>query len=194
MQMQVLANSFDRMWADCGDQALAAMARVGASGWYVLGREVEAFEQALAEWAGVPHVVGVANGMDALEIAFRISKIGRGDKVLTTPLSAFPTTLSITRAGAVPVYADTDEHGLLCPDAAAAALAAHPDIRAIAPVHLYGQLADMDALQNLADSHGALVFEDAAQAIGARRGAAIWRWPMAGGWPRCRSIRRKILV
>ncbi len=167
--MRVFPNSFDRLWSDCETDILAAVSRVGASGWYVLGSEVSAFETQLAAWAGVPYVIGVANGMDALEIAFRISGIGRGDKILTTPLSAFPTALSITRAGAVPVFADTDEHGLLDPNAVEEALAAHPDIKAIAPVHLYGQLADMTALQALADRADVMLFEDAAQAIGAKR-------------------------
>lgn len=167
--MRVLPNSFDRLWSDCEADVMAAVARVGASGWYILGCEVAAFEEHLAAWAGVPHVVGVANGMDALEIAFRIRGIGQGDKVLTSPLSAFPTALSITRAGAVPVFADTDAHGLLSSATVEEALATHPDIKAIAPVHLYGQLADMTVIQTLADRAGALVFEDAAQAIGAKR-------------------------
>lgn len=167
--MRVLPNSFDRLWADCEADVMAAVARVGASGWYILGREVSAFEERLAAWAGVPHAVGVANGMDALEIALRLRGIGRGDKVLTSPLSAFPTALSITRAGAVPVFTDTDANGLLDPAGVEEALTVHPDIKAIAPVHLYGQLADMTALQVLADQAGALIFEDAAQAIGAKR-------------------------
>lgn len=168
--MTVLANTFDRQWQDCEQDYLAAVKRVGASGWYILGQEVSAFEAALADWCKVPHVIGVANGMDALEIAFRVSGISAGDKVLTTPLSAFATALSILRTGAVPVYCDVDAAGLLDPEAAEHAFEEHPDIRAIAPVHLYGQLSDMDALQALADRHGARVFEDAAQAIGARRG------------------------
>jgi|TARA_R110002126_G_scaffold6194_9_gene32762 dTDP-3-amino-3,4,6-trideoxy-alpha-D-glucose transaminase len=167
--MKVLPNTFDRLWTDCSSDILAAVERVGASGWYILGKEVVAFEAALAVWAKTPYVVGVANGMDALEIAFRIRGIGPGDKVLTTPLSAFPTALSILRAGATPVYCDTDKHGLLDVAAAEAAFASHPDIKAIAPVHLYGHLADMNALQTLADKYGAIVFEDAAQAIGATR-------------------------
>lgn len=167
--MQVQSNSFDRLWADCGPAVHGAVERVGASGWYILGKEVAGFEAALADWTSTPHAIGVANGMDAMEIALRILNIGRGDKVLTTALSAFPTALSILRAGAVPVFADTDAHGLLDPEAAAAAFAEHPDIKAIVPVHLYGHLADMRALQDLADRHGAHVIEDAAQAIGARR-------------------------
>ncbi|MBO9436771.1 DegT/DnrJ/EryC1/StrS family aminotransferase [Ruegeria sp. R13_0] len=166
---QIMANSFDRQWQDCGDDVLAAVERVGASGWYVLGKEGAAFESALGAWTGVRHVVGVANGMDALEIALRIKGIGRGDKVVTTALSAFPTALSILRCGATPVYVDTDAHGLLDPDAVRTACAEHGAIRAIVPVHLYGHLADMPALERVADACGALLFEDAAQAIGARR-------------------------
>lgn len=165
-RVQVQPNKFDRLWADCGTAVHSALERVGASGWCILGKEVAAFEAAMADWAEVPHVVGVANGMDALEIALRIAGISKGEKVLTTALSAFPTALSVLRAGAVPVFADTGRHGLLDPEAAAAAFVEHPDIRAIAPVHLYGNLADMQTLQRLADAHGAHGFEDAGQTIG----------------------------
>ena len=167
--MRVVPNAFERLWSDCGADVLEAVSRVGESGWYVLGPEVTLFEKILAEWAKVPYVVGVANGMDALEIALRISGIGPGDKVITTPLSAFPTALSITRAGAQPIFVDTDIHGLLDPDAVEKAIKFHDNIKAIVPVHLYGQLADVAALQHLADRIGALLFEDAAQAIGAKR-------------------------
>lgn len=167
--MEVSANSFDRLWADCKDDYTAAVTQVGASGWYILGRQVAAFEADLATYCGRDTAVGCGNGMDALEIALRAAGIGPGDRVLTTPLSAFATGLAILRAGAEPVYCDTDGHGLLDPDAAEAALAEDPSIRAIIPVHLYGHLADMPRFTAMAAARGITVIEDAAQAIGARR-------------------------
>ncbi len=167
--MDVSANSFDRLWADCKDDYTAAVSQVGTSGWYVLGQQVAAFEADLATYCGRDTAVGCGNGMDALEIALRAAGIGPGDRVLTTPLSAFATGLAILRAGAEPVYCDTDEYGLLDPDAAAAALEQDPALRAIIPVHLYGHLADMPRFTTMAAERGITVIEDAAQAIGARR-------------------------
>ncbi|MBK0329366.1 DegT/DnrJ/EryC1/StrS family aminotransferase [Rhodobacteraceae bacterium F11138] len=168
--MEVSANNFDRLWEECKNDYIAAVAQVGESGWYILGRQVDAFEKDLAAWCGRNTAVGCGNGMDAMEIALRAAGIGCGDRVLTTPLSAFATGLAILRTGAEPAYCDTDEHGLLDPDAAEAALAADSSIRAIIPVHLYGQLADMPRFTAMAAARGITVIEDAAQAIGARRG------------------------
>ncbi len=167
--MKVPANSFDRLWAECQDDYVAAVTAVGRSGWYILGQEVSAFEADLAAWCGRDTAVGCGNGMDALEIALRAAGIGPGDRVLTTPLSAFATGLAILRAGAEPVYCDVDAHGLLDPNAAEAALAEDPAIRAVVPVHLYGHLADMPRFSELAAARGLALIEDAAQAIGARR-------------------------
>ena len=101
----VRANDFAAQWAELRDDALAAVDRVGRSGWLVLGEEVEAFERELAAWWGIEHAVGVASGLDAIEIALRCAGIGPGDRVLTTPLTAFATTLAVLRAGAEPVFA-----------------------------------------------------------------------------------------
>lgn len=168
--MRVAANSFDRLWAECGPQVLNAIDAVGTSGWYVLGTAVAEFEQNLAQYCGTSRAVGVGNGMDALEISLRAANIGPGDQVLTTPLSAFATGLAILRAGAEPVYADVDAYGLLSPAAVVVALEKFPAIKAIMPVHLYGHLADTRALATLATQYGAVLIEDAAQAIGASRG------------------------
>lgn len=167
--MKVAANTFDRLWADCREEYLQVVDQVGGSGWYVLGQGVDAFETALADRCGRGAAVGCGNGMDAIEIALRLAGIGPGDRVLTTPLSAFATGLAVLRAGAEPVFCDVDGHGLLDPAAAAAALAADPGIRAVIPVHLYGHLADMPAFEILTRDHGVTLIEDAAQAIGAAR-------------------------
>ena len=163
----VAANDFSRQWQDIREDALAAVDRVGASGWLVLGEEVRGFEEELAAWWGVPFAVGVASGLDALEIALRCAGVPAGARVLTTPLTAFATTLAILRAGNEPVWCDVDESGGLDLDQAGAALAADPSIAALLPVHLYGHPLDPRELRRLADEHDVVVIEDCAQSAGA---------------------------
>ncbi|MBX7071769.1 MAG: DegT/DnrJ/EryC1/StrS family aminotransferase [Pirellulales bacterium] len=148
-------------------QLQAASQRVLASGWYVLGPEVEAFEHAWANYLGVSHAVGVANGTDAIELALRAADIGPGDEVITVAHTAVATVCGIERAGARPVLVDIDA-ATYTMDPAAAAAAITPRTRAILPVHLYGQPADMTALTALADRHDLTLIEDCAQAHGAR--------------------------
>lgn len=165
--MTIQLNDFKRAWAEIGQTVASATERVGASGWYVLGREVERFETALAAWWPCAAAIGVGNGLDALEIALRCLSIGPGHKVLTTPLSAFATTLAIVRAGATPVFVDIDDRGLIDLEAAGRRLAVG-DISAILPVHLYGHPVDLDHLQELAEHFAVPVLEDCAQSAGAR--------------------------
>jgi dTDP-4-amino-4,6-dideoxygalactose transaminase len=163
------ANDLGRQWEDIAADALAAVDRVGRSGRLILGEEVAAFESELAAWWGVRHVIGVACGLDALEIALRCAAIGPGDRVLTTPLTAFATTLAILRVGATPVWCDVDDSGGLDLAAAAQALASDPGIRAVLPVHLYGHPLSPSGLDALAEQPGVVVIEDCAQSAGARR-------------------------
>jgi len=163
----IAANDFVRQWRDVHDDALEAVERVGQSGWLVLGEEVRAFEEDLASWWGIPFAVGVASGLDALEIALRCADVPSGARVLTTPLTAFATTLAIVRAGAEPVWCDVDRSGGLDLEQAELALRADPTIRAVLPVHLYGHPLDLDALRRLADAHDVVVIEDCAQSAGA---------------------------
>jgi len=163
----IQANDFSRQWQDLGEEALAAVDRVGRSGWLVLGEEVRAFERELAGWWGLPHAVGVASGLDALEIGLRCVGIGAGDRVLTTPLTAFATTLAILRAGAEPVWCDVEESGGVGVEAVRAALAEDPAIRAVLPVHLYGHPLDLAGLRDAAAEHGVALVEDCAQSAGA---------------------------
>ena len=107
------------------------------------------------------HVVGCANGLDAIEIALRANGIGKGDRVLTTPLSAFATALAIIRAGAEPVFADVDASGLLDLELADQALADDPLIRAVLPVHLFGHAQDLGRLEAITEHRGVIVIEDA---------------------------------
>jgi len=149
---------------------LKAVERVGASGWYILGSEVAAFEEALAEQCRVRHVIGCASGLDAIELALRAAGLPRGGQVLTTPLSAFATTLAIVRAGGVPVFVDVDASGLLDLDRAEEVLREHPEIRFMVPVHLYGHALDLERLDALRARYGLTVVEDCAQAVGATSG------------------------
>ena len=158
-------NDFRRQWEDTREATLQAVDAVGASGWYILGREVAAFEEALAGCWGVAHAVGVASGLDALEISLRVLGCRAGDRVLTTPLSAFATTLAIVKLGAIPVFVDTDERGLIDLDRCRAVLAKRNDIRYMVPVHLYGHALDLDKLAGLRDQFDLRMVEDCAQSI-----------------------------
>ncbi|HRE49727.1 MAG TPA: DegT/DnrJ/EryC1/StrS family aminotransferase [Aggregatilineales bacterium] len=145
----------------------AALQRVLAGGWYILGPEVEAFESAFAAYHGLKHAVGVANGTDAIELALRAASIGAGDEVITVAHTAAATITAIERAGAIPVMVDIDPLTYtMNPQAAAAAITPHT--RAILPVHIYGHPADLSTLKALTDQHGLLLIEDCAQAHAAR--------------------------
>lgn len=170
MQPSIPLNDFQAQWRAVGTEVLATVNRVGASGWYILGREVERFESALASTWGLAHAIGVGNGLDAIEIGLRCLGIRPGDKVLTTPLSAFATALAAMRCGAVPVFTDTDASGLLDLKRCRDILMRDSGIRFIVPVHLYGHSLDLDRLEALRDEFDLGIVEDCAQAIGAAFG------------------------
>ncbi len=163
----IVQNDFAQQWKIVGPAVAAAVERVGSSGWYILGKEVDQFERALAEFWGAPDAVGVANGMDALEIALRCLGLRAGAKVLTTPLSAFASTLAIVRAGGVPVFVDVDETGNIDLGLCRAVLEADPSVRFLLPVHLFGNAVNLDELAALKAEFELQVVEDCAQAIGA---------------------------
>jgi dTDP-3-amino-3,4,6-trideoxy-alpha-D-glucose transaminase len=141
----------------------AAIDRVITRGWFVLGPELEAFENEFATASGATAAIGVGTGTDALAIALRALGIGGGDEVITSPLSAAYSALAIMMAGGRPVFADIDNERLtLDPQAAAAAVT--PRTAAILPVHLYGQPADMTAISAVAARHNLAVVEDCCQA------------------------------
>lgn len=162
----ILLNDFTRQWADTADDVLAAVRQVGESGWYVLGKAVASFEKNLAAHLGAGFAVGCGNGMDAIEIALRALDLPSGAPVLTTPLSAFATTLAIVRAGGVPVFVDVDETGNIDLDRCEEVLASRSDVRFMVPVHLYGHALDLDRLSQLQQRFGLQIVEDCAQAIG----------------------------
>jgi dTDP-4-amino-4,6-dideoxygalactose transaminase len=145
----------------------AAVARVLASGWYILGPEVEAFEEEWATYCGAAHAVGLANGLDALTLALRALDIGAGDEVIVPSNTYIATWLAVTAVGATPVPVEPDPatHNI---DPARIPAAITPRTRALLPVHLYGQPADLDPILQIARTHDLAVVEDAAQAHGAR--------------------------
>ena len=141
----------------------AAIDRVIARGWFVLGPEVSAFEAEFAAASGAAHAVGVGTGTDAIALILRALGIGAGDEVITSPLSAAYSALAIMMAGARPVFVDVDpRRATIDPERIAARIG--PRTRAILPVHLYGQPADMSAIERVASRHGLAIVEDCCQA------------------------------
>lgn len=143
--------------------------RVMDSGWYILSDEVTQFEREFAEYCGARHCVAVGNGLDALTIALRALEIGPGDEVIVPANTYIATWLAVSAVGATPVPVDADEATSNI-DPALIAAAIGPATKAILPVHLYGQTADMRAIAEAAKGHGLRVVEDAAQAHGASFG------------------------
>ncbi|HLL77729.1 MAG TPA: DegT/DnrJ/EryC1/StrS family aminotransferase [Pyrinomonadaceae bacterium] len=174
-----------RQHEEVGGEMAAAVGRVLAGGAYILGREVEAFEREWARRCGVRGCAGVANGTDALALALVASgavRPGRRDEVITAPLTAGYTALAVLNAGGVPAFADIDpETCTLDPRGLERALT--PRTRAVVPVHLYGRMADMEAINDFAARRGLIVVEDAAQAHGARlKGRAAGAWGHAAAF------------
>lgn len=160
------------------EEALAAITEVMATSSFAGGPFVEKFEKNFAEFCQCRYAVGVGSGTDALWIALRGLGVGPGDEVITVPNSFIATAEAISQCGAVPVFVDIDKQTYtLDPDLLETAITSRT--KAIIPVHLYGQMADMDPIMSIAEKHGLLVIEDAAQAHGAeykgRRAGSLGR-------------------
>ena len=162
--------------AQVADEVAHGMARVMAETSFILGKDVAEFEQAFAAFSGVRYCVGVANGTDALELALRANGIGAGHEVIVPANTFIASALAVTRAGAIPRLVDCDPHYQLL-DPALLEAGITDKTRAIMPVHLFGQLAWMDEICELARRRNLLVIEDAAQCQGAKRNLRG-----AGGW------------
>jgi dTDP-4-amino-4,6-dideoxygalactose transaminase len=153
------------------DEWLGEIQSIGASGAFILGPNVRAFEQEAADYVGVKHGISVANGTDALVLSLRALGIGEGDEVITTPFTFFATAEAISEVGAVPVFADIDANSFnLDPKSVEQKLTDRT--KALLPVHIFGNPAQMSELMALAKTHGLKVIEDAAQAFGAQLGEA----------------------
>jgi dTDP-4-amino-4,6-dideoxygalactose transaminase len=154
-------------YAELKPELDAAYARVMESGWFVLGKEVDAFEQEYAAFCGTRHCVGLGNGLEALELTLRAWDIGTGDEVIVPSNTYIATWLAVTAVGAKIVPVEPTPAGPnIDPERIAAAITSRT--RAIMPVHLYGEPADMDAVSAVARQHGLKVIEDVAQAQGSR--------------------------
>ncbi|WP_343633321.1 DegT/DnrJ/EryC1/StrS family aminotransferase [Roseateles sp.] len=149
------------------DELHAALDRVLDSGWWILGKETEAFEREFADYCGAKHTIGVANGLDAMHLVLRAWGVGAGDEVIVPSNTYIATWLAVTYAGATPVPVEPVEGSFnLDPDRLRAAIT--PRTKAIIPVHLYGQPAQVHRMREIADPLGIKVLEDAAQAHGGR--------------------------
>jgi dTDP-4-amino-4,6-dideoxygalactose transaminase len=163
-----------------------AATRVIDSGWYVLGQEVKAFEQEFAAYCGTSHCVGMANGLDALVLTLRawkeLGKLQEGDEVIVPANTYIASILAVTENRLKPIFVEPDEGSYnLCPAKVRASIT--PKTKAIVAVHLYGQLAPMKAIMELANEHKLLVLEDSAQAHGAMvDGKRAGNWGHASGF------------
>jgi dTDP-4-amino-4,6-dideoxygalactose transaminase len=164
-----LSGEIEELW----DELTAAIHGVLRSGHFIMGPNVKALEAELASFLGTKHALALNSGTDALVIGLRALGIGAGDEVITTPFTFFATAEAVSLVGATPVFVDIEPDTMNL-DVAAVEAAITPRTRALIPVHLFGQAADMDPLMALAERHGLRVLEDVAQAIGARyRGRTV---------------------
>lgn len=172
--------------ATCREELIEACTRVIDSGWYIAGQELSRFETEFATYCGSGHCIGVANGLDALTLTLRawkeLGKLKEGDEIIVPANTYIASILAITENRLTPVLVEPDAGSYnLCPQRTRAAITAKT--RAILAVHLYGQLADMPALQGIAEEHGLLLLEDSAQAHGASlSGRRAGNWGHASGF------------
>ncbi|MEA2602411.1 MAG: hypothetical protein QOF89_3403 [Acidobacteriota bacterium] len=153
--------------AEIAAEVEAGFARVIGETAFILGPAVREFEAAFARFCGVPHCLGVGNGTDAIELVIRALGLGPGDEVLVPANTFIATALGVLRAGATPVLVDCDAFFLMDPAQVEERIT--PRTRALLPVHLFGQIAEMETLREIAARHGLALLEDAAQSQGARR-------------------------
>ena len=177
--MKITFNDFRKQYNEHKTGIDRAFERVLTSGQYILGEEGKAFERGFLEYTGAKHSIGVANGLEALQISLMANGIKQDDEVITTPCSAVATALAITAIGAKPIFVDIDDYFHIDADKIAEAIT--EKTRAIIPVHLYGQAADMEKIIKIAKRHKLVVIEDCAQAHGAKlNGKMVGTFGIAG--------------
>lgn len=164
--MQVPFGDLRRQYAAIRDEIDVAVRRVLERGWFILGEEGDAFEREFAAYLGVKHAVGVGSGTEAIHLALRAVGVGAGDEVITAANTCVPTVSGVWMAGATPVLVDVEE-GSFNLDATKLEAAITPKTKAIMPVYLYGQAADLEPILEIAARYKIAVIEDAAQAHGA---------------------------
>ncbi len=163
----ILMNDFKKEYKFLQKQIDKAVRKCFESGWYILGREVEEFEREFAKYIGTQYCIGVANGLEALQISLMALDIGKGDEVITVSNTAVATSLAISNVGAKPVFIDVDDYYLI--DVKKIEEKITPRAKAIMPVHLFGQTANMNSLKEIARKYNLKIIEDACQAHGALR-------------------------
>ncbi len=180
--MKIPFSTFQHMHEALRPQLLSAFERCVETGWFIQGEEYTAFEAEFAASCGLPYGVGVGNGMDAIFLALRALGIGAGDEVIVPSHTFIATALAVRYAGAAPVFCEPRmDTFTLDPEKIEACITART--RAIIPVHLYGQAADMDSICRTAKRHGLFVVEDCAQAHGAvYQGKPVGSWGQAGAF------------
>ncbi len=161
----ILMNDFKKEYLDIKSPVDKAIQDVCSGGWYILGQATKQFEKEFATYSGSTYCVGVANGLEAIQIALMAQDIGPGDEVITVSNSAVATSLAITNVGATAVFVDVDEYYHMDPELLKKAITSRT--KAILPVHLFGQMVDMDSIMAIANEHSIPVIEDACQAHGA---------------------------
>ena len=161
----IVMNDFKKEYNHIKTEVDQAIKRCLESGWYILGEEVAAFEKEFAHYTGVSYAIGVANGLEALQIGLMALGIGEGDEVITVSNSAVATSLAITNTGATPIFVDIDDYYHI--DLNDVERKITNKTKAIIPVHLFGQIVDMDGLTALAQKYNLKIIEDACQAHGA---------------------------
>lgn len=162
--MNIMPNNLERQFSLHASEYEAKALEVLRSGWYILGNEVKSFEQEWADYIGTKYCVGLASGLDALWISFRLLNIGSGDEVIVCANAYIACVMGISMNGAVPVFVEPDQYDNI--DAEKIEKAITPNTKAILAVHLYGQACDMTRIMDIAQRYGLRVVEDCAQSHG----------------------------
>jgi dTDP-4-amino-4,6-dideoxygalactose transaminase len=168
-------SGLSEQYTDIKEKIDSAIKQVLESGWYILGEELKAFEEEFAKYCQVKYAVGCASGTEAIALSLMALNIKQGDEVITVPNTAVPTVSAISMVGAKPVFVDIDNHFLI--DVSRIEKVITKKTKAIMPVHLYGQMADMTEITKIAKKHNLRVVEDACQAHGAE-----YKGRKAGSW------------
>ena len=163
--MKIMPNRLDRGFYQYQEEFEKKAVEVLRSGWYVLGKEVSSFEEEFAAYVGTKYCVGLASGLDALWLAFRVLGIGAGDEVIVQSNTYIASVMGITINGATPVFVEPDAYYGI--DAAKIEEKITPRTKAVLAVHLYGQACQMDKICEITKKHGLYLVEDCAQSHGA---------------------------